>query len=69
MVVDVTLPLRILWSDEAQFCLDSSSGIANSDEEKANLLALTLKHNFIGNKRPGGKIYPIDDNIPSRCSY
>ncbi|GFV46528.1 hypothetical protein TNCV_3234151 [Trichonephila clavipes] len=43
--------------------LNSSSGIANSDEQKANLLALTLKNNFIESKRPDDKIYPIDDNI------
>ncbi|GFX09807.1 HTH_Tnp_Tc3_2 domain-containing protein [Trichonephila clavipes] len=40
----------------------NSSGIANSDEQKASLLAQTL-NNFIENKRPDDKIYPIDDNI------
>ncbi|GFU95278.1 hypothetical protein TNCV_4308771 [Trichonephila clavipes] len=40
-----------------------SSDNANSDEQKANLLALTLKNNFIENKRHDDKIYPIDDNI------
>ncbi|GFY00313.1 hypothetical protein TNCV_4711151 [Trichonephila clavipes] len=42
---------------------NSFSGIANSDEQKANLLVLTLKNNFMENKRPDEKIYPIDDNI------
>ncbi|GFW08281.1 RNA-directed DNA polymerase from mobile element jockey [Trichonephila clavipes] len=41
----------------------NSSCIAYNDEQKANLFALTLKNNFIENKRPDDKIYPIDDNI------
>ncbi|GFY33007.1 uncharacterized protein TNCV_2877561 [Trichonephila clavipes] len=43
--------------------LNSHSGIANNDEQKANLLALTFKNNFIESKRPDDKISPIDDNI------
>ncbi|GFT71322.1 hypothetical protein TNCV_4349731 [Trichonephila clavipes] len=36
-----------------------SSGVANSDEQKAILLVLTLKNNFT----PDNKIYPSDVNI------
>ncbi|GFS63260.1 probable RNA-directed DNA polymerase from transposon X-element [Trichonephila clavipes] len=43
--------------------LSSSSGVANSDEQKANILALTLKENFAENKRPGDESHPIDKEI------
>ncbi|GFX26758.1 hypothetical protein TNCV_1839311 [Trichonephila clavipes] len=43
--------------------LNTSPSIANGNKQKANLLALTLKNNFIENKRPDDKICPIDDNI------
>ncbi|GFW51629.1 RNA-directed DNA polymerase from mobile element jockey [Trichonephila clavipes] len=42
--------------------LISSSGPACSDDQKANLLALTLKDNFTENERPDGE-YPIDNKI------
>ncbi|GFV94261.1 hypothetical protein TNCV_1137161 [Trichonephila clavipes] len=41
----------------------SSSGVANSDEQKANTLAITLKDNFAENKRPGDESHPIDKEI------
>ncbi|GFS92051.1 hypothetical protein TNCV_1190391 [Trichonephila clavipes] len=40
-----------------------SSGVANSDEQKANILVLTLKENFAENKRPGDGSNPIDKEI------
>ncbi|GFV54382.1 probable RNA-directed DNA polymerase from transposon X-element [Trichonephila clavipes] len=43
--------------------LSSSSGVANSDEQKANILAITLKDNFSENKRPGDSNHPIDNGI------
>ncbi|GFV84943.1 probable RNA-directed DNA polymerase from transposon X-element [Trichonephila clavipes] len=43
--------------------LSSSSGVANSDEQKANILAITLKNNFSENKRPGDSNHPIDKEI------
>ncbi|GFX70394.1 RNA-directed DNA polymerase from mobile element jockey [Trichonephila clavipes] len=43
--------------------LSSSSGVANSDEQKANILAITLKNNFSENKRPGDCNHPIDKEI------
>ncbi|GFV05602.1 probable RNA-directed DNA polymerase from transposon X-element [Trichonephila clavipes] len=43
--------------------LSSSSGVANSDDQKANILALTLKDNFAENKRPGNGSHPIDKEI------
>ncbi|GFV41087.1 RNA-directed DNA polymerase from mobile element jockey [Trichonephila clavipes] len=43
--------------------LTSSSGVANSDEQKANTLASTLKNNFSENKRPGDGSHPIDQEI------
>ncbi|GFU33560.1 probable RNA-directed DNA polymerase from transposon X-element [Trichonephila clavipes] len=43
--------------------LSSSSGVANSDEQKANILALTLKENFAENKRPGDGSHSIDKEI------
>ncbi|GFY15706.1 hypothetical protein TNCV_1283511 [Trichonephila clavipes] len=39
-----------------------SSGPACSDDQKANLLAITLKDNFTENERPNGD-YPIDNTI------
>ncbi|GFX45949.1 probable RNA-directed DNA polymerase from transposon X-element [Trichonephila clavipes] len=42
--------------------LTSSSGPACSDDQKANLLAITLKDNFTENERPNGE-YPIDNTI------
>ncbi|GFU21156.1 probable RNA-directed DNA polymerase from transposon X-element [Trichonephila clavipes] len=42
--------------------LISSSGPACSDDQKANLLAITLKDNFTENERPNGD-YPIDNTI------
>ncbi|GFT00490.1 RNA-directed DNA polymerase from mobile element jockey [Trichonephila clavipes] len=42
--------------------LISSSGPACSDDQKANLLAITLKDNFTENERPNGE-YPIDNTI------
>ncbi|GFS48588.1 RNA-directed DNA polymerase from mobile element jockey [Trichonephila clavipes] len=42
--------------------LISSSGPACSDDQKANLLAITLKDNFTENERPNGD-YPIDNMI------
>ncbi|GFT68091.1 transposable element Tc1 transposase [Trichonephila clavipes] len=42
--------------------LISSSGHACSDDQKANLLAITLKDNFTENERPNGD-YPIDNTI------
>ncbi|GFV83592.1 probable RNA-directed DNA polymerase from transposon X-element [Trichonephila clavipes] len=44
--------------------LNSSSGLACSDDQKANLLAITLKDNFTENERPVGD-YPIDNRIIS----
>ncbi|GFX15121.1 uncharacterized protein TNCV_2480351 [Trichonephila clavipes] len=41
-----------------------SSGLACSDDQKANLLAITLKDNFTENERPDGD-YPIDNRITS----
>ncbi|GFT62605.1 hypothetical protein TNCV_3095691 [Trichonephila clavipes] len=41
----------------------SSSSITNSDKQKANLLALTLRNNFIESKRSDDRIYPIDESI------
>ncbi|GFT59601.1 RNA-directed DNA polymerase from mobile element jockey [Trichonephila clavipes] len=43
--------------------LTSSSGVANSDEQKANILASTLQNNFSENKRPGDGRHPIDQEI------
>ncbi|GFU58473.1 RNA-directed DNA polymerase from mobile element jockey [Trichonephila clavipes] len=43
--------------------LSNSSGVANSDEQKANILAITLKNNFSENKRPGDSNHPIDKEI------
>ncbi|GFU89320.1 probable RNA-directed DNA polymerase from transposon X-element [Trichonephila clavipes] len=43
--------------------LSSSSGVANSDEQKANILAITLKNNFSENKRPGDGNHPINKEI------
>ncbi|GFT88083.1 RNA-directed DNA polymerase from mobile element jockey [Trichonephila clavipes] len=43
--------------------LSSSSGVANSDEQKANILAINLKNNFSENKRPGDGNHPIDKDI------
>ncbi|GFX23374.1 RNA-directed DNA polymerase from mobile element jockey [Trichonephila clavipes] len=43
--------------------LSSSSGVANSDEQKANTLASTLKNNFSENKRPCDGSHPIDKDI------
>ncbi|GFU03242.1 HTH_Tnp_Tc3_2 domain-containing protein [Trichonephila clavipes] len=55
-------PSKLGWNRAKSYC-HLSSGIANSDEQKANQLVLTLKYNFTENKRPDDKIYPIDDNI------
>ncbi|GFV91748.1 hypothetical protein TNCV_4763131 [Trichonephila clavipes] len=41
----------------------SSSGVANSDDQKANILASTLQNNFSENKRPGDGRHPIDQEI------
>ncbi|GFU77650.1 RNA-directed DNA polymerase from mobile element jockey [Trichonephila clavipes] len=41
---------------------ENSSGPACSDDQKANLLAITLKDNFTENERPNGE-YPIDNTI------
>ncbi|GFT63776.1 RNA-directed DNA polymerase from mobile element jockey [Trichonephila clavipes] len=43
--------------------LTSSSGVANSDDQKANILASTLQNNFSENKRPGDGRHPIDQEI------
>ncbi|GFS48780.1 probable RNA-directed DNA polymerase from transposon X-element [Trichonephila clavipes] len=43
--------------------LSTSSGVANSDDQKANILAITLKDNFAENKRPGNGSHPIDKEI------
>ncbi|GFV02831.1 probable RNA-directed DNA polymerase from transposon X-element [Trichonephila clavipes] len=43
--------------------LSTSSGVANSDDQKANILAITLKDNFAENKRPGNGGHPIDKEI------
>ncbi|GFX99070.1 probable RNA-directed DNA polymerase from transposon X-element [Trichonephila clavipes] len=43
--------------------LTSSSGVANSDDQKANILASTLQNNFSENKRPGDGHHPIDQEI------
>ncbi|GFV06107.1 RNA-directed DNA polymerase from mobile element jockey [Trichonephila clavipes] len=43
--------------------LSSSSGVANSDDQKANILAITLNNNFSENKRPGDSNHPIDKEI------
>ncbi|GFS91085.1 hypothetical protein TNCV_2214471 [Trichonephila clavipes] len=54
-----TLDLSIAFPDTPT----SSSGVANSDEQKANILAITLKNNFSENKRPGDCNHPIDKEI------
>ncbi|GFV05263.1 RNA-directed DNA polymerase from mobile element jockey [Trichonephila clavipes] len=54
-----TLDLSIAFPDTPT----SSSGVANSDEQKANILAITLKNNFSENKRPGDSNHPIDKEI------
>ncbi|GFW32979.1 hypothetical protein TNCV_1939031 [Trichonephila clavipes] len=41
-------------------CPDSRE---RSDEQKANILAITLKNNFSENKRPGDGSHPIDKDI------
>ncbi|GFU02569.1 RNA-directed DNA polymerase from mobile element jockey [Trichonephila clavipes] len=43
--------------------LTRSSGVANSDDQKANTLASTLQNNFSENKRPGDGSHPIDQEI------
>ncbi|GFU94782.1 hypothetical protein TNCV_3364771 [Trichonephila clavipes] len=43
-----------------QLLTASSSGVANSDDQKANILASTLQNNFSENKRPGDGRHPID---------
>ncbi|GFU37496.1 RNA-directed DNA polymerase from mobile element jockey [Trichonephila clavipes] len=48
--------------------LSSSSGVTNSDEQKANHLAITVKDNFSENKRPDGD-YPIDDKITNTLEH
>ncbi|GFW58649.1 hypothetical protein TNCV_1579811 [Trichonephila clavipes] len=54
-----TLDLSIAFPDTPT----SYSGVANSDEQKANILAITLKNNISENKRPGDSNHPIDKEI------
>ncbi|GFW05602.1 hypothetical protein TNCV_4983721 [Trichonephila clavipes] len=53
---------RLLQSKKYRSKRPLSSGPACSDDQKANLLAITLKDNFTENERPNGD-YPIDNMI------
>ncbi|GFV94754.1 hypothetical protein TNCV_3864771 [Trichonephila clavipes] len=45
--------------------LNSSSGIANNDEQKANLIANSFEDNYTENKRPGSFKTNIDSDVYS----